>query len=74
MSIALISHPDCLLHKMNSGHPECPERLKAIENKLFSGNLRAEFQRYDAPLVTREQLYRVHDPDYVELIFSKAEH
>lgn len=74
MSIALISHPDCLLHEMNSGHPECPERLKAIEDELFSGGLRAELKHYEAPLVTREQLYRVHDPDYVDLIFSCAEH
>ncbi len=74
MSIALISHPDCLLHEMNSGHPECPERLKTIEDKLLSGDFRAELKHYEAPLVTREQLYRVHDPDYVDLIFSSAEY
>ena len=74
MSIALISHPDCLLHEMNSGHPECPERLRAIEEELLSGALRAELKHYEAPLVTREQLYRVHDPNYIDLIFSSAEH
>ncbi|TDI81367.1 MAG: histone deacetylase family protein, partial [Betaproteobacteria bacterium] len=31
MSIAFISHPDCILHEMGPGHPENPERLKAIE-------------------------------------------
>jgi len=74
MSIALISHPDCLLHEMYSGHPECPERLTAIEEELFSGGFRTELKHYEAPLVTREQLYRVHDPDYIDLIFSNAEH
>jgi acetoin utilization deacetylase AcuC-like enzyme len=74
MSIALISHPDCLLHEMDSGHPECPERLKAIEDELFSRNLCAENNRHEAPLATREQLYRVHDPEYVDLIFSRSEH
>jgi len=74
MSIALISHPDCLLHKMEFGHPECPERLTAIEKDLFSEDFRVEFKHYEAPMVTREQLYRVHDPEYVDLVFSRAEH
>lgn len=73
MSIALISHPDCLLHQADTGHPECPERLTTIEEKLLSGKLRSEIITYEAPFVTREQLYRVHNPEYVDLIFSKAE-
>jgi acetoin utilization deacetylase AcuC-like enzyme len=74
MNIALISHLDCLLHETEFGHPECPERLKAIEDELFSVGFCAELKHYEAPLVTREQLHRVHDPDYVDLIFSSAEH
>jgi acetoin utilization deacetylase AcuC-like enzyme len=29
------THPDCWKHEMGSGHPECPERLDAIENRLL---------------------------------------
>ncbi len=72
MSIAFISHPDCMLHEMETGHPERPERLKAIEDQLLSSGLDVALQRYDAPVATREQLYRAHDPEYVEQIFSRA--
>lgn len=72
MSIAFISHPDCMLHEMEAHHPESPERLKAIEDQLLSSGLDVALQRYEAPLATREQLYRVHDPEYVEQIFSRA--
>ncbi|HEY9149566.1 MAG TPA: histone deacetylase family protein, partial [Gammaproteobacteria bacterium] len=34
MAIAFISHPDCALHEMGAGHPECPQRLAAIEDQL----------------------------------------
>ena len=28
-------HPDCKLHKMGDHHPECPERLDVIEDRLL---------------------------------------
>jgi len=34
MTTAYITHPDCLKHQMFTGHPECPERLIAIEDRL----------------------------------------
>ncbi len=72
MSIAFISHPDCMLHEMEAGHPESSERLQAIEDLLLSSGLDIALQRYEAPLATREQLCRVHDSKYVEQIFSRA--
>ena len=29
------THRDCRLHKMGDNHPECPERLDAIEDRLL---------------------------------------
>lgn len=29
------SHPDCMRHEMGAGHPECPQRLSAIEDRLL---------------------------------------
>lgn len=29
------THPDCKKHEMGPGHPECPERLAAIEDRLL---------------------------------------
>ena len=34
MNTAYITHPDCLRHEMGAGHPECPERLLAIQEEL----------------------------------------
>lgn len=72
MSIAFISHSDCLLHEMEANHPECPNRLNTINNELLSSTFNVPLKHYDAPLATREQLCRTHDSEYVDQIFSKA--
>lgn len=72
MSIALISHSDCLLHEMGDSHPECPARLSTIKDALIRQNLDPLLQHYDAPLATREQILRAHDQTYVDTIFQIA--
>ena len=48
------THPDCLKHEMGPGHPECPERLGAIEDRLLiSGVDMALTRRHAAPAGTR---------------------
>lgn len=69
MTISIISHPDCELHEMGSHHPESPDRLSAIQDRLIASGLDLLLQHHNAPLATREQLCRVHDADYVEQIF-----
>ena len=34
MSTAFYSPPECRLHDMGAGHPECPQRLDAISDHL----------------------------------------
>ncbi|MCA1825862.1 MAG: histone deacetylase family protein [Myxococcales bacterium] len=65
MSLAFITHPECSLHEMGEGHPERPERLAAIEDKLIASRLEQLVVRYQAPEVAREQLLRVHDAAYI---------
>lgn len=72
MQTAYITHPDCLKHDMGSYHPECPQRLVAIQNQLQATGLLSQLQHYEAPLVTTEQLVRVHTPDYIESIRQTA--
>jgi acetoin utilization deacetylase AcuC-like enzyme len=72
MSVGIISHPDCLLHEMGSLHPEQPARIRVIEDKLIMSGVRADLQEYEAPLVTKDQLARVHTVDYIEHIFNSA--
>ena len=68
MPIAFITHPECLRHDMGSHHPECPDRLSAIEDQLIASGLAQFLSRHDAPLATREQLERVHRPDYLDAV------
>ncbi|MBI2311109.1 MAG: histone deacetylase family protein [Betaproteobacteria bacterium] len=72
MSTAYITHPDCHLHDMGSYHPECPARLRAIEDQLIASGLINYFDHHDAPLVTREQLKRVHAEHYIDAVESSA--
>ncbi|HET9405224.1 MAG TPA: histone deacetylase family protein [Burkholderiales bacterium] len=72
MTIAHITHPDCLLHDMGAGHPECPARLRAIDDQLIASGLINYLQQVEAPLATREQLGRVHKPAYLSALEEAA--
>ena len=71
MAIAYISHADCLRHDMGQ-HPERPERLHAINDRLIAGGLDMVLQRYDAPLVDRELLNVAHEPLFVDQVHGIA--
>ncbi|GAB3032633.1 histone deacetylase family protein [Bowmanella dokdonensis] len=70
MSLVFISHPDCGLHDVGNEHPESPERLDAINDRLIASGLDFSLLRHQAGQVSREQLYRVHDKAYVDRIFA----
>jgi len=61
-----------MLHDVGQGHPEQPARLRAIQDQLVSSGLALVIQQVDAPVATRAQLDRVHDPDYVTGLFAEA--
>jgi acetoin utilization deacetylase AcuC-like enzyme len=65
MTIAYITHPDCLLHDMGADHPECPARLGAVEDQLVASGLGSFLARLEAPLASRAQLERVHASAYI---------
>ena len=69
---AYITHEDCYRHVMAPDHPECPARLSAIEDQLHMDGLLDLLNRHAAPLVTREQLARVHSPAYIDSIFAAS--
>ena len=72
MPTAFITHPDCRLHAMGGHHPECPERLEAIQDQLIASAAIGYLAEYEAPLAAREQLARVHDPAYVDAVEAAA--
>ena len=65
MTTAFYSHPDCRGHDMGSGHPECPERLDAIDDYLLATGLDAALERREAPLADLDDLGRAHESRYV---------
>jgi acetoin utilization deacetylase AcuC-like enzyme len=69
---AWISHPDCRLHEMGAGHPECPERLDAISDHFVSTQLMPYLAPHEAPLATPEQLGRAHASLYVQETFAAS--
>ncbi|HMW21750.1 MAG TPA: histone deacetylase family protein, partial [Nitrosomonas sp.] len=72
MRTAYITHPICLKHDMGYGHPESPLRLQAIEQELRVEGLFPLLRYYEAPLVTHEQLARVHAEHYLHAIETVA--
>jgi acetoin utilization deacetylase AcuC-like enzyme len=72
LSLAFVTHPDCLKHEMGAGHPEQPARLTAIEDQLIASGIGQFLTRFDAPLATDEQLSRVHPIEYVRAIRQAA--
>jgi len=42
------THKDCWRHEMGAGHPECPQRLDAIEDRILITGLDAALERREA--------------------------
>jgi acetoin utilization deacetylase AcuC-like enzyme len=43
------THRDCKMHEMGPGHPECPERLDAIEDRLLITGVSDALEHFEAP-------------------------
>jgi acetoin utilization deacetylase AcuC-like enzyme len=69
---ALISHSACALHNVGALHPECPERLAAISDRLIAAGLDSLLVHHQAPEASREQLTRVHHGHYVDQVVARA--
>ncbi len=55
------THKDCWKHEMGPGHPECPERLSAIEDRLLVTGVFDALERYDAPEAPLADIELAHD-------------
>jgi acetoin utilization deacetylase AcuC-like enzyme len=67
------THPDCRRHDMGRGHPECPERLDAIEDRMLASRLLDAVERCDVPLASTEILELAHDRMHVAAMRGLAE-
>lgn len=68
MTTAIYTHPDCKRHEMGSWHPECPERLQAIEDQLIASRIDMFLEHRDAPEADMADIARVHTADAIARI------
>ena len=67
MTTLLVTHNACSAHDMGEGHPERPERMRAVDQALES-EIFQMLARDQAPRAPIEALTRVHPADYVAAI------
>ena len=73
MTTLLYTHPSSLAHDPGAGHPESPERIRAItamlEREERKGAL-VGIERREPPRASHEQLERVHAARYVNAVLD----
>jgi acetoin utilization deacetylase AcuC-like enzyme len=67
MSTLLLSHPACLDHQTGAGHPERPDRLRAVEQALEAETFQT-LAREQAPMAPQDVIALCHPMDYIEEI------
>ena len=67
MATLLVTHPACLNHLTPLGHPERPDRLRAIERALSHERFQ-HLIRVEAPAATFDTMALCHPMDYIAAI------
>lgn len=68
---ALITHPDCEKHEM-PGHPERPDRLRCIMERLTSSGIKDELDYVLAEEIDLETIALVHPTPFIDAIVDAA--
>ena len=66
------THDDCLRHEMQPGHPECPDRLRAVNESLSASGLTDGFDCRAAQPVDADGLASIHAPPYLAKLNSAS--
>jgi acetoin utilization deacetylase AcuC-like enzyme len=67
MTTLLLSHPVCIEHEPPLGHPERPDRMRAL-NAVLGHRVFADLAREQAPMGDRDDVLRAHEERYVEMV------
>lgn len=67
-----VYHPDYLKHDMGAGHPESPDRLRAIVSRLEASGALDRLVRIEPASVADEWITQVHDASYLRTLKSRA--
>lgn len=68
----LFTHHECLRHDTPPGHPERPDRLSAVLDRLRAEGLMDEVSVVTPSIASDDALVRVHDRRYVEAIAAAS--
>src|SRR5215208_6523098 len=68
----LVYHPAYLEHDMGAGHPESPNRLRAILQQLERSGTRARLSAIEPRTAEDHWIMQVHTPDYVASLKKQA--
>ena len=73
MRTGYYTHPDCRLHEMGMHHPECPQRLAAIDDQLIASGLDWVLQRPgDVPLADEQAMQLAHSALLIAALREKG--
>jgi acetoin utilization deacetylase AcuC-like enzyme len=67
------THSDCRLHEMGVGHPECPQRLDAIEDRLLITGLDQALDRREPAPASLTDIELAHGRMYVASLRGLSE-
>lgn len=68
MNIGWIYHDDYLTHETGPGHPERPDRLRALVEAYEKAGLDEQVTRIAPRPVDPHELHAIHDPEYVKRV------
>jgi acetoin utilization deacetylase AcuC-like enzyme len=68
----IVKHETFMKHVMDAGHPESPERLRAIYQMLEEKEMKGLVELVKPREATREELLTIHSADYIDLVASTA--
>lgn len=67
------THSDCRRHEMGEGHPECAQRLDAIEDRLLVSGVADALDRREAPLAALADVELAHGRMFVASLRGTSE-
>lgn len=68
MPVAFVTHPDCATHRNGPGHPERPERLRAVLDAVQRAEIEEHLRRITPERLDEHLLEAVHAARYVDLV------
>ena len=72
MKSAYLSHASSMRHEMGAHHPECPDRVAVIADRLLARGVLDFMDSFEAPLATEAQILRAHEGRYFAELRAQA--